>query len=52
MILTDMIAIDKILKLSQGQGQDHKIKVQGQICTFVKRSRSQGQRFKAKYALL
>ena len=34
MMLIGMINIDKILKLTQGQG--HKVKGQGQICKFVK----------------
>ena len=34
MILAHMIDINKILKLTLGQG--HKVKGQGQICSFVK----------------
>ena len=34
MILTYMIDIDKILKLTLGQG--HKVKGQGNICSYVK----------------
>ena len=34
MILTSIIDIDETLKLTQGHG--HKVKGQGQICTFVK----------------
>ena len=30
-----MISIDGLLKLTQGEG--HKVKGQGQICTFVKK---------------
>jgi len=34
MTLTNMIIIDKKLKMIESQG--HKVKVQGQICNFVK----------------
>ena len=35
-MLMHMISIDKMLKLTQGQG--HKVKGQGQICNFVKKN--------------
>ena len=37
MILTHMIDIDKMLKLTQAQGR--KVKGQGQICNFVDKNR-------------
>ena len=35
MMLIHMISINKMLMLTQGQG--HKVKVQGQICNFIKK---------------
>ena len=36
MMLKHMISIDKMLMLTQGQG--HKVKGQGRICNFVKKT--------------
>ena len=37
MILTRMIDINKMLKLTQGRGQGHKVKGQGQLSKYVKK---------------